>query len=115
MKEDHILLQKNCDKVPSSIFPQPGDTKESVLRGNEINTWLDDVRKYGIHGTVNGDPSNHTPMRRSCALTDALLSAPALWKEEKVQLNVQREAKLEKQQLLQEKKMLTLPLKNQKA
>jgi hypothetical protein len=36
MKQDHILLQRLRDKVPPSIFPQSGDTKESVLRANEI-------------------------------------------------------------------------------
>jgi hypothetical protein len=40
------------------------------LRANEMNPWLDDVRKYGKEGTTNSDPTNHTPMRRSSALSE---------------------------------------------
>jgi parvulin-like peptidyl-prolyl isomerase len=46
------------------------------------------------------------PEMRKFLMAYALLSTPAVQKEEKVQMNVQREAKLEKRQLLHEKEML---------
>jgi hypothetical protein len=47
-----------------------------------------------------------TPYERESLVAYALCSAPAVRREEKVQLNNQREAKHEKKQLLRQKKML---------
>ena len=112
--EHQASLGKNATNDPAeSPFAQL--TRQLQVFGRVLGIHASAVGQARINGdfkrSINGESQEGeyfklTPEMRESLMGYALLSSPAVRKEEKVQLNIQREAKLEKQRLLREKKML---------
>ncbi len=113
--EEHMAcVGKNATNDPAeSPFAQL--TRQLQCFGRILGIHASAVGHVRINGDFNRDIKDSekdgayfklTPDERQSLVAYALCSAPAVRREEKVQLNNQREAKHEKKQILRQKKML---------